>query len=267
MAREAREALQIDTITPTRYDNIQVHPLSHDDEDALEFSMIAIPDAAGELHLPAGRAADVFVIEGEVTLDSGDSVREGQYAFLAARSETQRRISHPAGARYFVGTEASGDDTNEQSEDMIVDPATVAWDVRVQENAEHTLGGRSVGLVKFLRVDAKSRTTVGLGASWPESGLDCAEYHEQVDEVLNLRGDLLVRDLDGSPAVMDGLSYCWRPKNSIHLPKFSFGGSLTFFRNMKVLWSEHGACTYVPVPEWSHVVADYRLDRNRAAST
>lgn len=259
MAREAVEAKQLDQVEMIEAEGVRVLPLSRDNEDSSEYSIVAVPESEGELLLPKGRAADVFVIEGELVLDDGTRVCEGNYAFVAARNGKRRRISHCGGAKYFVGTE--GKDANEQMEDRVIDPRQIPWEVRIQENCEHTLGGRSIGVVKFLRVDKQSKTTVGIGAVWPESGLDCAEYHEQVDEVLNLRGDLLMRHPDGSPAVADGLSYCWRPSNSIHLPKFSFGGNLNFFRNLKVLWSKHGAATFVPVPEWPQMVDDYRRSR------
>ena len=265
MTRQAVEAKQLDGIETEVAEGVRVLPLSRDDADAEEFSLVAVPDEPGEFALPEGRAADVLVLEGEVALDDGTAVPAGSYAFVAARAGTRRRLRHRAGARYFVGTE--GRDANAQAEDQVTDPATVPWDVRVQENCEHTLGGRSIGVVKFLRVDPASKTTVGIGAVWPESGLDCAEYHEQLDEVLNLRGDLLMRHPDGSPAIADGLSYCWRPSNAIHLPKYSYGGSLNFFRNMRVLWSEHGAATFVPVPEWPRMVEEYRDSRRTGAAS
>lgn len=264
MTRQATEALRVDDIPVTRLDGVAVQELSRDHEDALEFSVIAVPDADGALPLPSGRGADVFVLDGDVALDDGTPIPAGSYAFVAGLG-AGRSVRHTAGARYFVGTGAAGDGPG--AADEVIDPETVAWQVRVQENAEYTRGGRSIGLVKFLRVDEHSKTTIGIGAMWPESGLDCAEHHEQLDEVLNLRGDMLLRDLDGSPVVADGLSYCWRPSRSVHLPKYSHRGNLTFFRNMKVLWSEHGAATFIPVEEWPEMVDEYRARLSVADAT
>lgn len=264
MTRQAREAVRVDEIATRDVHGVPVRELSRDDSDPLEFSVIVEPDADGMFALPVARAADVFVLAGELRLDDGTAVPTGNYAFVAGGTEG-RVLRHTAGSRYFIATGAVGDGPG--TADQVIDPETVDWQVRVQENAEYTRGGRSIGLVKFLRVDEHSKTTIGIGAMWPESGLDCAEHHEQLDEVLNLRGDMLLRDLDGSAVVADGLSYCWRPSGSLHLPKYSHRGNLAFFRNMKVLWSEHGAATFVPVAEWPEMVERYRAGLSVAEAT
>lgn len=256
MSRVAMEAVPVDTLELSESGGVAARVLSVDDSDPAERSLLVETSSEGRFELPAGRSSDVFVLRGEVQTEAGERIGRGDYAYLSGASGTSRVLRHTAGAQYFVAigsVEASA-----SGEDLVVDPRTVPWHLRVQENCDLTLGGSSFHVVKFLRVDEVNQITVGMGAQWPDSGLDCAEYHEQIDEVLHLSGDLLVREPSGQPVVADRLSYFWRPSNMVHLPKYSLRGNLQFFRNMKVLWSEHGAATFVEVPEWPSIVADYR---------
>lgn len=225
--------------------------LSRDNEDGA-FSAYVVADKETAFDFPAGRTLELFVLSGTISAN-GIEVAQNHFVYLPPES-AQRAITLHTGATIFLATGEKGLGTGEFK---IVDPETIPWEVRTSDCAASS-SGKSINVVKYLRVDAQNRDNFGIDVMWPGSGLDCTEWHDVADEVFRLRGDLLLLDpVSGQPVEAGPGSYAWRPLNSQHLPKYSHTGCVQLFRNRE--WPSGKAFVgYEPAADWASVLKAYK---------
>ncbi len=262
MPRPLIEGLRSSQIEPTSpaegpFAGVPVRYLSADDKDPGEWSGIAEITADGwSASFGAERSVDIVVLQGRVAVD-GSTASVGHYAFVPRDHGSVVVTAEPGSAFFFgIGARGSGD-----GEVVVLDPETVPWTVRTRENVPHSSTGMSINIVKFVRTDPVTDDRSGFGAMFPTTGLDCAEWHEAIDEGLVLRGSSVVFGPDASLVELAAGSYYWRPANARHLPKYSFDGSLSFFRTHGTGWNS--PVYFAAEPRWPALLADYVERRKR----
>lgn len=229
----------------------ELRELSRDDASG-DNSLIANLPAGFESGSLVGRAWDIYVLSGQVSVGDG-TLSAGHYAFVPG-NENSGTIRSASGAELFIGVI---ENQRREGDVLLVNPDDLPWDARVRAVPE-AKNGLSHGYAKFFRIDQARSETVGLGALPPGVGLDCSEEHEPVDEILNLRGDLLILDNEGRKVRITPGIYQWRQPNALHLPKYSHTGNLNFFRTHGGLWG--CPITFKRHDDWDEIVANYKAE-------
>lgn len=247
-----------------------VRVLSTDDEDGAFSAMVEVP--AGTSVLPEeGRSLEVLLLAGSGSL-GGEQLKPTFYGFIPRTESHMLTFDTDSVLFYATGELGTGD-----GETLVVDPDTVPWRIRIRENIvpastavlvdlvdgakppvtvnANPGGPVSVNIVKFLRAGESDGSSASLGAMFPGSGLDCAEWHRSVDEGISLRGDELVYADGGTVEVGPGC-YTWRPANARHLPKYSHTGHMGFARTREAGWNV--TVEYEAEPSWPALLAAYQ---------
>jgi hypothetical protein len=199
-----------------------------------------------------GRVWDIFVLAGEIATAAG-VVRAGQYAYIPGGKDSGRfEVRH--NTELFVGYSAPEE---RDGPILICDPDKMPWETRLRDNVPLSKTGTSTNYVKFFRFDLARQETVGLGGSLPHSGLDLTEWHDAIDEVIMLQGEMLVVGNNGEPLVQGAGNYLWRPSRARHLPKYSLIGSLSFFRTFAGGWGGNDI-GFERNPRWESFVEAYK---------
>lgn len=228
-----------------------VRELSRDDTNGDRSLIVNLPTGfeSGPL---AGCAWDIYVLSGQIMIGE-NTLSAGHYAYVPGNGSSGT-LKAASDAELFIGM------INNQSRDgsiFVVNPDDLPWDARVRPVPE-AKNGLSHGYVKFFRIDQERSETVGLGALPPGLGLDCSEEHEPVDEILNLRGDLLILDNEGREVRITPGIYQWRQPYALHLPKYSHTGNLNFFRTHGGLWG--CPITFKRRDDWDEITARYKAE-------
>lgn len=230
----------------------KIRLLSIDQEDGAFSAHIRAEASDVTFWFPEGRTLEVFVLSGSM-LVNGSLVQEGHYIYLPPVSP-KREVCIKTGSAVFFAT---GEVDVGSGEFAIIDPDTVPWEVRMSD-CEFSDNGKSINVVKHLRVDSENRNNFGIDVMWPGGGLDCTEWHDVADEVFRLRGDLLLLDpLTGLPVESGPGSYAWRPLDSRHLPKYSHTGCVQIFRNREWPTGKVTTC-YSVADKWPEYLQAYK---------
>lgn len=257
MSRPHIEAIHYMDVQATKvasgpFAGVKWHLLSQDDEDDGAMTVIADLNAGFRTNPDSDRSYELFVLDGSVNV-AGQKVAKGHYAYVP-KDHKPRELQAKQDATIFLAFGNAGAGSGSV---IVVDPDTIAWEIKISDGIPQASSGRVVNIVKFLRQDPANDDVTGLSVMFPEGNQDCAEWHEPSDEGFMLRGDMLALDPDRNPTEMVVGSYNWRPSNARHLPKYSYSGNLRLFRTQGGGgWD--GGLVYEVEPRWTQMVADYR---------